>query len=144
MVKQLLNDVKTETVETTTRAIVKAVGLPAAAPAPSKAAGGAKSDQTKSSAASDTIAFEQQRGRFIISEFGLGTTAWLFFRISADRFVTACPENPLEVQVDPRTMVSLGVYGGHEFFTNDLKRPPQTALQPAVTNKAGSRVILWY
>jgi hypothetical protein len=48
--------------------------LKEAAPAPSKPSGGAKSDQTKSSSASDTTAFEQKRGLFIVSQFGLGTT----------------------------------------------------------------------
>ena len=50
-VKPLLADAKPETVEATTKAILKEVGLPAAAAAPSKP-GGEKSDQTKSSTGS--------------------------------------------------------------------------------------------
>jgi hypothetical protein len=122
MVRKLLAEVKPDSVETTTKNIIKAVGLKEAAPAPSKSSSGAKSDQNKSSSGGDTTAFEQKKGMFIVSQFGLGTTNWLFFRIGPDRFITACPENPVEVAVDPRTMISLGVYNRHEFFTNDLKK----------------------
>jgi hypothetical protein len=84
---------------------------------------GAAKSSTKDNSGTDTIAFEQKRGMFIISPYGLGTSRWLYWRDPTGRISGYCTgSDVVEFPPDPSRLVPLGVAGGHEFFTDDPKK----------------------
>jgi hypothetical protein len=115
--------------------------VPAAAAATKP--GTAKSS-TKDNSGTDTIAFEQKRGMFIISPYGLGTSRWLYWRDFGERISGYCPgSDVVELPPDPSRLVRLGVAGGHEFFTDDPKKFSDLTLfvLGGIPNTTGAHVM---
>jgi hypothetical protein len=59
------------------------------------------------------------------------------------QFVTACPGYHVLVPLQPDQIVYLGTYGGHQLFTNDLKRLSDLVLfiLGAIPNTTGSHIL---
>lgn len=134
----------TLTADQATDRIIEILG-PQAVPSAAAAAkpGNAKAS-SKDNSGTDTIAFEQKRGMFITSPYGLGTSRWLYWRDFSGRISGYCPgSDVVDVPPDPERLVSLGTARGHEFFTDDPKKFSDLALfvLGGIPNTTGVHVL---
>jgi hypothetical protein len=104
---------------------------------------GAKTDSTKTNSGADTIAFEQRKGALILSELGLGQRRWLYWRNGFGQISGYCRGGPIELPPFPEQLTRLGLYGGHEFFTDDPRKFSDLVLfvLGGIPNTTGSHIL---